>query len=225
MIIHTMPQRSDEWLAVRRGKFTASDFDALMPAKSKPIDSWTDAQMKIVYRICAERMIEAVPGSSKVSAAMQWGIDTEDEARAAYEMETGHEVQQVGFIELNEWVGCSPDGLIGETEGLEIKCPGSDTHLRYMTEGGLDDDYWYQVQGNLWITGRSIWHLVSFDPRFKEEYQIHTVNIARHEDSIARLAARVECAIAKAKQILGYQPGTTPTDDVIETEAECFDMP
>jgi hypothetical protein len=92
-----------------------------------------------------------------------------------------------------------------------------------MTEGGLDDDYWYQVQGSLWVTGRKIWHLVAFDPRFKEEYQLHVVKIARHEESIRMLSERVENAIAKTKQILGYKPEIV--EPPIETEAECFDMP
>jgi putative phage-type endonuclease len=205
MTIHTMPQRSEEWFAVRRGKFTASDFDALMPAKSKPLDSWTDAQMKVVYRVAADRMTNPVPDASRVSASMQWGIETEDEARAAYEMETGQEVQQVGFIELDEWIGCSPDGLIGETEGLEIKCPNSETHMRYMAEGSISEDYWFQIQGSLWITQREIWHTVSFDPRFKEEYQLHICNCARYEQDIERLKTRLEYAIAKAQHILGEE--------------------
>jgi putative phage-type endonuclease len=203
MTIHTMAQRSDEWFAIRRGKFTASDFDALMPAKSKPLDSWTDAQMKIVYRVAAERMTEPMQDASRVSASMQWGIETEDEARAAYEMETGQEVKQVGFFELDEWVGCSPDGLIGKKEGLEIKCPNSETHMRYMTEGNISEDYWFQIQGSLWITGREIWRCVSFDPRFKEEYQLHICNCFRYEQDIDRLKTRLEDAIAKAQHILG----------------------
>jgi putative phage-type endonuclease len=202
MIIHEMPQRSDEWFEIRRGKFTASDFDTLMPAKNKGIDSWTDTQMKIVYRVAAERMTGKAKPLGFTSDAMQWGINTESEARAVYEMETGEEVREVGFLEASEWIGCSPDGLIGEDKGLEIKCPNSETHLRYSCEGGLAEDYFWQVQGALWISGRKEWDIVSFDPRFDDSWQLHIAHVARHEESISKLAQRIEAAILKARAII-----------------------
>jgi hypothetical protein len=202
MIIHEMAQRSPEWYDVRRGKFTASDFDTLMPAKSKGADSWTETQMRIVYRIAAERMTGLARPSLFVNDAMQWGIDTEAEARAVYELEIGKEIKEVGFIEASDWIGCSPDGLIGDDCGLEIKCPNSETHLRYSCEGGLAEDYFWQVQGALWISGRKEWDIVSFDPRFDDSWQLHIAHVARHEESISKLAQRIDMAILKARAII-----------------------
>ena len=132
---------------------------------------------------------------------MQHGIDTEDEARVAYEMATGQEVQQVGFCELSEWIGASPDGLIGEDKGLELKCPNSDTHLRYLCEG-FGNDYYYQVQGNIWCSGRLSWDVVSYDSRFPEDKQLLITTIYRDPEALEGLENRINLCIAKAKEIM-----------------------
>lgn len=204
MIIHTMEQRSEAWNEIRKGRFTASDFDTLMPAKSKPIDSWTKTQLDIVYRVAAERMTGILNPSAYISASMQWGMDYEDEARSAYEMETGQEVQQVGFIERDEWIGCSPDGLV-DNGGLEIKCPNSDTHLRYLhTPQGIYDDYTFQVQGSLYCAPESItfWDCLSYDPRFAPPKDYYCVRVYRDDALISLLDARLKCAILKVKEIM-----------------------
>ena len=167
MIIHTMPQRSEEWYAVRSKKFTASDFEALMPSSRQSIFDFNKTQMAIIYRVAAERMTGLSVSDGYVSKAMQHGIETEDEARVSFMLETGLDVQEVGFVEYNEWVGCSPDGLVGDDAGLEIKCPNSDTHLRYvMNPLDMIADYRYQCVGGMLCTGRKAWHLYSYDPRF-----------------------------------------------------------
>ena len=201
MIIHTMPQRSEEWYAVRMGKFTASDFDDLMPSTKQKIDEFNKTQMNIIYRVAAERMTGKPINGGYIFQAMQHGIDTEDEARIAFEFATGKEVTQVGFIEYDEWIGASPDGLIGEDEGLEIKCPNSDTHLRYIWHG-FEDEYYWQCQGALWISGRKLWTLLSFDPRFEEKNQMHEMHIATDDNGIAILRLRLHHAIEKAKEIM-----------------------
>lgn len=200
MTIHTMPQRSDEWFAVRAGKFTASDFDDIMPGKGKPMDYFTDSQMRIIYRVAAERITGKPITGGYVSQAMQWGTDTEDEARAAFEMETGEHVDQVGFCEYDEWLGCSPDGLIGNSAGLELKCPNSDTHLRYLNNG-FGKDYYYQVMGSLLVTGRDIWYLASYDPRFPRK-QLHITEFLPDPEHFGPLRERLDCAILKVKEIM-----------------------
>jgi hypothetical protein len=68
--------------------------------------------------------------------------------------------------------------------------------------GKLSDAYYWQVMGQLWITGRKWCDLVSFDPRFKEYAdQIYTVRIERDEDAIKRLSDRMENVVAIAETI------------------------
>jgi len=72
------------------------------------------------------------------SRAMQDGIDMEPEARACYSFLAGGEVKQVGFCLSDDGrFGCSPDGLVGDDGGLELKCPLPKTHIKYLVEGEL----------------------------------------------------------------------------------------
>jgi hypothetical protein len=203
MIIHTMPQRSEEWYAIRSGKFTASDFEALMPSSRQSVFDFNKMQMAIIYRVAAERMTGLSVSDGYVSKAMQHGIETEEEARVSFMLETGLDVQEVGFVEYNEWAGCSPDGLVGDDAGLEIKCPNSDTHLRYvMNPEDLVDDYRFQCVGGMLCTGRKSWHLYSYDPRFEKESMrsVH-ITLGRNDEEIAKLEARLEAAIEKVRLI------------------------
>lgn len=197
-------QRSDEWYTLRLGKFTASDFPSLMPSSRQKENDWNETQLKIIYRVAAERMTGLAKEQSWDSKPVAWGREMEDEARAVYEMETGSAVDQVGFIEASEWVGCSPDGLIREDGYWEAKCPNSDTHLRYLCNPhNLEEDYGYQVQGGLWISGRQWAHLTSYDPRFKDGgKRILIFEIARNDEAIARLANRIALAIRRAGDII-----------------------
>ena len=208
MTIHTFPQRSEDWIKIRSGKFTASDFGDLMPSSKQGMGDWNKTQMNIIYRVAAERMTGRACSTSFTNAAMQHGIDTEDTARMAYELETGQEVEQVGFIEMNEFIGCSPDGLVtpsGELPGgLEIKCPNSDTHLRYFNNhDDLLADYKWQCLGAMMCSGRQWWDLYSFDDRFDNpQLQTVRIRIPRDEREIGMLTERLGFAESKVKSII-----------------------
>lgn len=204
MIIHTMDQRSEEWQNIRLGKFTATDFGKLMPTPKQGPEDFNATQMAIIYRVAAERLTGLKKGSDWGSAPKDFGVETEDEARVSFILETGLDVQEVGFVEYSEWVGCSPDGLIGDDEGLEIKCPNSDTHLRYLNRPeDLLDDYRYQCVGGLLCTGRKRWNLYSYDPRFESERMrsVHVI-IERSEPEICLLENRLLEAIDKVEGLL-----------------------
>lgn len=204
MIIHTMPQRSEEWFAVKCGKFSGTDFGKLMPTPKQGPEDFNAAQMAIIYRVAAERLTGLKKGSDWGGAPKDFGVETEDEARVSFMLETGLDVYEVGFVEFNEWIGCSPDGLIGDEEGLEIKCPNSDTHIRYLSRPkDLLDDYRYQCVGGLLCTGRKRWHLYSYDPRFESERMrsVHVI-IERSEPEICLLENRLLEAIDKVEELI-----------------------
>lgn len=203
-MIHFCAQHSSEWYSLRLGRFTASVFADLMPAKSKPVDSWTETQTKQIYATVAERMTGKAAEMFQ-SRAMEWGIVTEAQARRAYEMATGYLVDEVGFIAIDDWVGCSPDGLISDNGMLETKCPNSDTHLMYrVIPGKLRESYYWQCMGQLWISGREWVDLCSYDPRYIDESKrLFTVRIERDEDAIARLEKRIQSAVEIAETIQG----------------------
>lgn len=203
MTIHTMPQRSPEWYAIRLGHFTPSrrQFDTLMV---KPRNGeWNDAQYKILYRIAYERKTGKTKEENWDTPSVARGRELEDEARSAYEMATGKEAVQVGFVERNEWIGCSPDGL-PEDEYLEIKCPDGDTHMRYLhCPHELEVDYGWQIRGGMWIAERKRGSLVSYNTDFGPSEQLVIWGLDADDELAARLSARLDLAILKAKEIMG----------------------
>lgn len=207
MIIYTMPQRSEEWFRVRLGKFTGTDLDKLMPTQKQTVEDFNATQMAIIYRVAAERMTGLAKGSDWGSAPKEWGIETEAEARIAYSFATGYTVEEVGFVEFDEWFGVSPDGMVNKKTvpgGTEFKCPNSDTHLRYLVKpDDLVADYGLQCEAAILATGHSWWDLVSFDPRFIDEgKQLVSVRIVRDDEKIDKIIARLAYAVTMVKRIM-----------------------
>jgi hypothetical protein len=99
-------------------------------------------------------------------------------------------VDPVGFLEHDTLAaGCSPDGLVGDGL-LELKCPKSATHVKYLRTDALVDDYRHQVTHALWISGAPWCDLVSFDDRLPEDLRILVVRVkAADVDLVAHEAA------------------------------------
>lgn len=184
-----MIQGSDDWRAARAGKVTASRFCAVM-AKVKVGEAATRRDYR--WELLAERLT-GLPSEGYTNKAMEWGTDHEPDARAAYEAETGELVQQVAFLMLpaHHAVGCSPDGLVGEDGGLEIKCPYNPVIHVQTLKGGMPSEHRAQVQGAMWVTNRKHWDFVSYDPRMPEGLQLYVERVKRDDNYIAELAAEV----------------------------------
>jgi hypothetical protein len=127
------------------------------------------------------------------NAEMQRGIDLEPVAFAAYEAATGCVVRRTGFLQHPELMaGCSLDGDIDDFAGvLELKCPKSATHLRYLRGGIVPPDHLPQIVHNLWITGAQWADFVSFDDRFPPELHTFRVRVPRDEAHIASYELQV----------------------------------
>ena len=191
-------QGSEEWYAARLGKVTASNFSAATSAGrgSAPSKTRKDYMLKLV----AERMTE-LPTESYSNKAMEWGSETEQEAREYYEALNGCEVQQVGFIERDGDTGGSPDGLVGANGMLEIKCPFPTTHIRYILADKMPAEYVKQVQGNLWVAERQWCDFVSFDPRVKQR-PYFSARVYRDDDYIKELHIKLVMFIDEMKTML-----------------------
>ena len=138
-------QQTAEWFRSRVGCLTASQArDVLERSKrdGKPLAGY----QKLIDKLIAERVTGQSIGIG-TTAAMQWGIDHEDEAREMYEASTGNFVDLVGFIPHPEieWFGASPDGFVGTDGLLEVKCPDTTTHLRRIKEGVVPEEYRAQM--------------------------------------------------------------------------------
>jgi putative phage-type endonuclease len=181
-------QRTPEWFAKRLGLVTASRIADVM-AKTKTGAS--ASRSGYMAQLVTERLTGA-PTEGFQSAAMEWGIEQEPHARAAYEAREGVLVDEVDFVRhpLLE-AGASPDGLVGEDGCIEIKCPNTATMLEYIEDRSVPRKYLLQMQWQLACTGRNWCDFVAFDPRLPEHLQLLVIRVPRDEGVIAEIAGEV----------------------------------
>lgn len=166
MKIHKIDQRSDEWFAIRIGKMTASNAQCI-GANGKWLESY-------IYALLTEKY--SSHKESYTNRDIERGIELEDQARMTYEIENAS-VETVGFIEQDEYVGCSPDGLVGEDGGVEIKCVNDVNFFKLIVNGEkeIESKYIWQVQMCLMITGRKWWDLVFYNTNFDKNMLIFRI--------------------------------------------------
>jgi hypothetical protein len=154
-------QGSVAWFEARAGKVTASELKNLLTPALKLRTGETPHTY--LCRKLAEKLGGPLPGFT--SFATEQGTLREEDAIPWFEMEYDCDVQRVAFIEHDDGrSGCSPDGLLGDNEGLEIKCPQRHTHVKYLLDNELPEEYVAQVHGSLYITGRQRWTFLSYCP-------------------------------------------------------------
>lgn len=211
-----MDQRSEAWFDARAGRITASRMSDIMaftvgegvwksgPRKgqakvSVPLKARTD----YIHQLAAE-LLTGKPRKQVKAWALQWGQDVEPAAQAAYEAETGVIVTRCGFIAhpLYDFIGASPDFLVGDDGGGEIKCPeSSEVHLATLANG-LPDEHIEQIQGGLWSSERQWWDFVSFHPDFPSHLRLYIQRVQRDDSYIARLEPACLSAWAEVQAIV-----------------------
>jgi hypothetical protein len=130
---------------------------------------------------------------------MQWGTDTEPQARASYEFASANAVMECGFIDHPSIpnFGASPDGLISDVGLVEIKCPNSANHIETLLNGGIDGKYILQMQVQMACTDRKWCDFVSFDPRLPIDMQIFIQRVPRDDAEIAEIETEVSKFLAE----------------------------
>lgn len=161
MITHTaFQQHSLEWLSARAGIVTASEVDALV-SPTFEIRKGLGVSSYLAQKVAEKWIGGALPGLMDLS--MELGNILEEEAIPFYEFEFDQKVSRVALItDDGNRYGCSPDGLIGEEGGIEIKCPEAKNHTRYLLLGKLPQDYATQVHFSMYVTGRKWWKFMSY---------------------------------------------------------------
>lgn len=174
-------QGSDEWHLARCGIVTASRFsDVLAKGEGK-------TRAKYMNELAAE-IIRGTPEPDAYSTPhMERGKAQEDEARRLYAFMADAEPVPVGFIR-NGRKGASPDSLIGDAGGLEIKTALGHIQIDRLKRGTLPSEHVAQVQGSLWVTEREFWDFVSYSPGLP----LLRVRVERDDEYINRLAEAVD---------------------------------
>lgn len=184
-IIKDVEQGTDEWHDMRIGHITASRFKDVLSKGRGTAPSKT----RLTYM--RELVAELISGEKQESFSneyMEWGTATEPQARAMYEFDTGNAVTEIAFCKLdNLKIGCSPDGLVGDDGGLEIKCPKTTTHIETVLSEEMPSIHKAQVQGSMWVTGRKWWDFVSFDPRVDGDTSFFCKRVYRDDEFISDL--------------------------------------
>lgn len=185
-----MIQGSDEWKEARLGKVTASKITDVMAQGRGNQPSATRATY--MGQLIAERLT-GVPYDSFKSEAMEWGTETEAEARNAYAFMRDVDVEEIGFVPHPsiQDSGASPDGLVGSDGLTEIKCPNTSTHIKTLMSEAAPAQYIKQMQWQMACTGRQWCDFISFDPRLPEHMQMVVVRVERDGDLIAEMETAV----------------------------------
>ena len=197
-IYDELEQGTPEWLQARAGILTASTIGQLITTKTiKP--AMNDRSRGLCQTLIAERITGHVEPVHP-NRAMARGTLLEPEARRIYSEQTGQDVDEVGFARLDTdtyTLGSSPDGLVGETGGIEIKSPSAKVHVSTVLSGAIPDYNRAQVQAFLHVTGREWCDFISYypgEPLFiirdypDEKWQNAIVSAAEQFEETARSA-------------------------------------
>lgn len=194
-------QGTPEWYAARLGVPTASEFDCIITPKKGELaaahEAYIDRLLDEMIRPDAERGFAG-------NAHTERGKELEPEARRLYAFMANAQPVPIGFVLRDaEDAGCSPDSLVGEDGGLEIKCPDGPTHVGYIRRAELPDAYKAQVHGSMVITGRKWWDFCSYCPGHKPFIvrvtpDAYTAKLAEHLDFfVKKLAAEKQRLIGE----------------------------
>ncbi len=190
-----MEQRSPEWFAARLGKVTASRVADLM-ATTKT--GFAASRANYMAELICERLT-GQPTEKYSNAAMQWGTETEPQARAAYSFMRDVEVVETGFV-LHPTIadlGASPDGLVLDDGLVEIKCPSTATHIETLLSETIPAKYVTQMQVQMACTGRAWCEFVSFDPRLPADLQLWSKIVRRDDKAIQEIEVKTQEFLAE----------------------------
>lgn len=198
MRIHNIAQHledgtaNEEWLAVRAGKFSGSEAHILL--------SKGETKRKLILEKATEHIIGKPCTKDRFfNADMARGIELEPEARRLYMIETFNDVEEVGFIEKDEFSGCSPDGLVGDDGLIEIKSPKDTVFVDQKVNNYIKPEYYAQIQYNLFITGRKWCDYIAYN----ENFPLLIRRYERDEEFVQKLSDVLKDSICEVKKIIG----------------------
>ena len=152
-------QGTPAWFDARKGKLTASRFGAAVGI--------------CPYTSRAKALRVAV-GTEKWSGnldACRWGTVNERNAVKDYMVRTGNIVKSMGFKGHPDydWLGGSPDGLVGDEGIIEVKCP----FVKKVPHTVIPPVYYCQVNGLLEILDRQWCDYISWTPTEMKIYRVY----------------------------------------------------
>lgn len=185
-----------EWLAARIARVTGSTANDML-AEGKGV-----SRRNLKMRLVAEHLTGRVQdGKDFQSRAMEQGLKREPEAIVAYECREKVAVNRVGFVSHCElFAGCSPDGYVGDFDGLvSVKCPELPQHIDWIRGGGIDLKYMRQIRHEQFITGALWTDFVTYNPEIGEKLALHVIRVPRNEDEIGKHEAALRAFLKEVE--------------------------
>ena len=215
-----LKQGSPEWLIARIGKVTGSRVKDVMSflKNGQPSQKRKDYMTDIVTERLTGTAVDHY-----VTPAMEWGLETEQYARAAYEVVSGNDVDLVGISQhpAIELFSASPDGYVGTDGIVEFKCPTTTTHIEWLVAGIVPEEYLWQCYAEMSCSGRQWVDFMSFDPRLPPRNQVFLKRLDRDDNKIAFMDACVVQFLAEVDEMiakLGGSNGAVHGSDIQEPD-------
>ena len=186
-MFHNVDQNTDIWYNLRIGKITGSHFGSIMANDGK---AFGNPAQEYAIQVALERVTKSRMESGFTNAWMDRGHELEPIARYLYELETFETVDNGGIYIEGDYA-TSPDGNVNQDGQIEIKSVKFSTHFERIRKGGYDLKYKWQLQGNLWVSGRSWTDFTSYAPEFPEDKELYIFRVYRDEEMIERLETRL----------------------------------
>jgi len=205
-------QRTEEWIQIRKGKFTGSEIWKLMVDAKSKTEVLSETAKTYVFDKVAE-MYSTQEQPKFTTPAMEWGITNEPLAKRWYQRRSGNKVLDIGYIPLQgyeEYAGGSPDGIVEFRNLIEIKCPYNPAnHIKYILTSAEDfkkewKEYYWQMQFYMSCLDLPHCDFISFDPRVDEDWGIHIKQIQRNDNDIAYMIERIGVAIEFRNAIIKH---------------------
>jgi putative phage-type endonuclease len=186
-VIHEIEQNTDEWMQLRMGRVTASNFATVMANEGKAFGKPAlDYAIKVAIESKTQRNIEGF-----TNEWMERGKQLEEDARRLYESMTFTKVLP-GGIAVTDRYGASSDGLVDPDGIVEIKCVKYNTHFKRLLQGGYDTAYQWQIRGQMWLYDVDWCDFVSYCPDYPEDKQLYVYRVKRSLTEEATMITRLE---------------------------------
>lgn len=209
--------RSNEWYKARIGVFTASNFSRLMARPADKESTWSKSALNFIEK-SASQIVYNDYLERPDSDSTRWGIRNERIALETFCSHYDFRFEDIGFIlsSFSKWIGATPDAkLISHTNPNkmivgEVKCPHNPKNFFNLKTKVSDwkslkkskSEYYWQIQGTIWVTNADFAYLILFDPRENFPNSLHTVLIERNQEDITLLQNKVNDCIIYRDQIL-----------------------
>lgn len=140
-----LQQRTPQWFQARKNRVTGSAVGAILGVN--PYTTRDDVMRRMV------RDYHKMPSEFTGNVATEYGSHHEAGALVEYEMETGNQVKEAGFVTFEDWLGASPDGTINDDGLVEVKCPYGLRNGGEFKTAAEQPHYVAQMQIQMFVTG------------------------------------------------------------------------